>query len=307
MTPSLSAIRSANLSKLPTRYTPVGVFVGGTSGIGQAMAEAFVQMTKGKATVVLVGRNKTAAESIIANLSNSADSEESKFEFVQCDVTLMRNVAAASKEILSKHSRINYLVLTPGFISMKGFDPTDEGIDRKLACHYYGRWKFISELLPALKSAKTEGQDAKVFSVMAASRGGAINLDDLGLKKTYSVTTSALTAPTYNDLMMEAYAEQNPDITFTHAYPGPVATNFAAASESRTMRTFAPLVKALYRPFAVSPAASAAYMWRGILEHTDGAFRIGSRGENLEKMNYFGDEEQRKALWEHTMEATKVA
>lgn len=201
MASPLSAIRSANVSKLPTNYTPVGVFVGGTSGIGQAMAEAFAQMIKGKATIVLVGRNKTAADTIIANLPK--DATESTFEFVQCDVTLMRNVAAASKEILAKHPRINYLVLTPGFISMKGFDPSEEGIDRKLACHYYGRWKFINDLLPALRSAEAEGQDARVLSVMAASKGGAIDLEDLGLKKTYSVNNAALAAPTYNDLMME--------------------------------------------------------------------------------------------------------
>jgi hypothetical protein len=88
-------------------------------------------------------------------------------------------------------------------MTMKGRDETEEGIDKKLAVHYYARWKFISDLLPALKNAKESGEDAKVISVLAAGKGGEIDLEDLGLKKTFSLTKAGLQAPTYNDLMVE--------------------------------------------------------------------------------------------------------
>ncbi|KAJ6467045.1 hypothetical protein DFH09DRAFT_929905, partial [Mycena vulgaris] len=42
-------------------YIPVAIFVGGKSGIGQGMAEAFARHTKGNAHIVLVGRNRAAA------------------------------------------------------------------------------------------------------------------------------------------------------------------------------------------------------------------------------------------------------
>lgn len=41
------------------------------------------------------------------------------------------------------------------------------------------------------------------MSVLAAGTGGEIDLDDLGLKKHYSVLNAGLAVPTYNDLMLE--------------------------------------------------------------------------------------------------------
>jgi hypothetical protein len=37
-----------------------------------------------------------------------------------------------------------------------------------------------------------------------------------------------------------------------------------------------------------------------------GAFRRGDRGDDIGKTKYYGSEEARKRLWEHTVEAVKV-
>jgi NAD(P)-dependent dehydrogenase (short-subunit alcohol dehydrogenase family) len=320
---SLTALRALNVPLAPT-YAPVGVFVGGTSGIGQAMAESFARMTDGKATIVIVGRNKTAAESIISTLPRATDST---YEFVSCDATLMRNVVAASQDIISRHPKVNFLVMSPGFFSMKGFNPTDEGIDRKLAVNYYARWKFIDQFLPALKKAKDDGEDAKVFSVFGAGRGGPIDVNDLGLKKSYSLINASRTGPTYNDLMVEVssstrsglgslradqlllqeYARRNPELTFTHGFPGAVLTNFAASAESGPVRVLAPLRNLLLKPFASSPAECAEHMWQAVFNHTTGAFRTGSKGENIGKERYFGTDDQQQKLWEHSVSETNVS
>jgi hypothetical protein len=115
----------------------------------------------------------------------------------------MKNVGATSNELLARLPKLNYLVLSPGIMVFRGRDETEEGIDRKLAVHYYARWKFINDLLPLLRKGKDAGQDAKVFSVLAAGKGGGIDMDDLGLKKHFSLLNAALATPTYNDLMME--------------------------------------------------------------------------------------------------------
>jgi len=44
--PSLKDVQTTNAQFSPT-YRPVAMFVGGTSGIGQAMAEKFAHHTKG--------------------------------------------------------------------------------------------------------------------------------------------------------------------------------------------------------------------------------------------------------------------
>jgi NAD(P)-dependent dehydrogenase (short-subunit alcohol dehydrogenase family) len=200
---SLSAIRASNAAFSPS-YIPVALFVGGTSGIGQGTVEAFARHIKGNAHIVIIGRNRAAAESIISQFPKpTPDSNNVTHEFVQCDVTLMKNVQSVTKEFLTRYPKINFLVMSPGVMTMKGLDETEEGIDKKMAVHYYARWKFIDRLLPALHAAKKAGEDAKVLSILAAGKGGEIDLDDLGLKKTITPLRASLQAPTYNDLMLK--------------------------------------------------------------------------------------------------------
>jgi hypothetical protein len=58
-------------------------------------------------------------------------------------------------------------------------------------------------LMPLIQKAKNAGEDGKVMSVLGAGYGGAIDLNDLGLKKKYSVTAAGLQGPSYNDCMIE--------------------------------------------------------------------------------------------------------
>ena len=200
---SLATIRASNASHvLPQK--PVAIFVGGTSGIGRGMAETFARYTKGNAHIVLIGRNRDAAESILASFPKSnAPADNFTHEFIQCDVTLMKNVDSVTKQLLQRYPTINFLVMSPGFFSMKDRDETPEGIDKKLAAHYYARWKFTRDLLPSLQRAKDAGQESKVVSVLGAGKGTAIDTDDLGLKTGFSVAAAGGAAPTYNDLMVE--------------------------------------------------------------------------------------------------------
>jgi NAD(P)-dependent dehydrogenase (short-subunit alcohol dehydrogenase family) len=203
--PSLSAVRAANARFTPS-YIPHALFVGGTSGIGQAMAEAFARHTKGNAHIILCGRNRAAAEAIIKTFPKPTVPEGAEtpvHEFLYCDATLMKNVQVTTTDLLSRLPKLNFLVLSSGYFTFRGREETEEGIDRKMALHYYARWKFTNDLMPLLRNAKDAGQDAKVFSVMAAGKGGEIDLDDLGLKKDFSLAKCGLTTPTYNDLMVE--------------------------------------------------------------------------------------------------------
>jgi NAD(P)-dependent dehydrogenase (short-subunit alcohol dehydrogenase family) len=179
-----------------------GVFVGGTSGIGQGLAEAFARQTQGNANIIIVGRNKAAAEAVIAKFPKPSD-PSARHEFVSCDASLMKNIRATSKELLTKNPTINYLVMSPGILSTAGRTETEEGIDKKLAVHYYARFVFTNELLCGLKEAKEKNEEAKVLSVLAAGRGGKLDLEDLGLKRTFSIPKAASQAPTYNDVIFD--------------------------------------------------------------------------------------------------------
>jgi NAD(P)-dependent dehydrogenase (short-subunit alcohol dehydrogenase family) len=132
---------------------------------------------------------------------------EARFDFVQCDVSLMANVRVACAAIRAKVDRVHFLVITAGYNSMVRVAQTSEGLDLHLAIRYflfilyciitlvelnirifsyYQRYVFIQELLPLIKTAAETGQHAGVMSVLGAGRGNParpINLDDLGNTK----------------------------------------------------------------------------------------------------------------------------
>jgi len=58
--------------------------------------------------------------------------------------------------ILSRHSKLNYLVVSTGVLTMSGRDQTTEGIEKKLALNYYSPWKFIHDLALALEKGEKE-------------------------------------------------------------------------------------------------------------------------------------------------------
>lgn len=302
--PSLSTLRASNAAFSPS-YTPVALFVGGTSGIGQGVAEAFARHLKGNAHIIIIGRNRAAAEKIISRFPKPTSESKLTHEFVHCDVTLMKNVHAVTEELLTRVPKINFLVMSPGYMTTKGRDESEEGIDKKLAVHYYARWKFISDLLPALNKAKELGEDSKVLSVLAAGTG-EIDLDDLGLKKNFSLARAAAQAPAYNDLMMQEFAARNPDMAFVHSWPGVVRTGLLSSSSSPIIRLTSSITMALAYPFSFSYQESGEYMLYGLLNSTKGAFQVGSKGEIHEMKASLGSEEARKRLWEHTVKTTQV-
>jgi NAD(P)-dependent dehydrogenase (short-subunit alcohol dehydrogenase family) len=154
----------------------------------------------GNAHIIICGRNRKAADEIIATFPKTSNS---LYEFIECDASLMKNVVTSANEVKSKISTLNYLVLSQGIFTFQGRTETSEGIDVKMALHFYSRWKFVDELLPLLQKAAEQGQEARVMSVLAPGNGGKVNVDDLGLKKTYSVAAAGLQVPTYNDLFVQ--------------------------------------------------------------------------------------------------------
>ncbi|KAJ7728886.1 NAD(P)-binding protein [Mycena metata] len=302
--PSLSTVRSSNAAFAPA-YTPVAIFVGGTSGIGQGMAEAFARHTKGNAHIVLVGRNRAAAEAILASFPKPTLPGASH-EFVECDITLMKNVHRVAGELTARIPKINFLVLTPGVLTLKGRNETEEGIDRKLAVHYYGRWRFIKDLLPAVENAKKAGEDAKIMSVLAAGKGGAIDLEDLGLKKSFSLPNAAAAAPTYNDIMVNDFAARYPGLSFVHSYPGVVRSGMLKSSDSAFLRLSNPLMT-LLTPFSYSVEASGEHQLYALLKVGPGATRTTDNGAEIGLTEgYHGSPEAMARLWKHTEDETSV-
>jgi len=294
--PSLSAVKAANAS-IKFSYLPVALFVGGTSGVGQTTAEAFAQATDGNAHIMICGRNRSAAETIIATFPKPSHLD-AKHEFIPCDVTSMKDVQRVTTSLRSSLPRLNFLSLSPGIMNQKGRDETEEGIDKKMALHYYGRWKFTYDLLPLLQKAKDAGEHASVMTVLGPG-GKKIELDNLGLKNSFSFVKAGWTCCAYNDLMVKSFAEQNPGIAFTHVAPGAVWTGLMELPHS--IRFLTPVVKGIFHPVLTSLPDCGQFMLHALLNDKGGAYRKGAKADEMGDKNYYGTEETKKAVWDHTL------
>ena len=114
----------------------------------------------------------------------------------------MAQVREVTAKLSSELEKVNYIVATTGFLTLKGRDETSEGLDKKLGCNFYARFRFIYDLMPLIEKAANNGEETRVLSVLSAGHGQSVELDDLGLAKRYSLSKAGGHAVTYNDAMI---------------------------------------------------------------------------------------------------------
>ncbi|KAJ4482593.1 NAD(P)-binding protein [Lentinula aciculospora] len=294
---------------------PVAIFVGGTSGIGRGMAEAFAHHMNGNARIIIIGRNQAAATEIIRSFpkptkrtepntdSSPSDNPEAIHEFISADFSSISDVHETAKVLLDRLQRVDYLVLTQGVLLFAGRKETKEGLDEKMALSYYSRWTITRDLLPLLRKSENHG-GARVYSVLSAGRGdlGSMDVDDLDLKKHYTIEKCRLAVSTYNDLSMQKFAKEDPQISFSHAYPGLVRS--AMITSSRWWLTTAYY---LFYPFFVyfsqTPEAAGKIHISACMASPPGFNSYGEMGESLKYTP--ADEEMVEYVWKHTLEVTE--
>jgi NAD(P)-dependent dehydrogenase (short-subunit alcohol dehydrogenase family) len=202
------------------------IVVGGTSGIGMGIA---LRLAEAGAAVTIVGRDRTRAVQIVEQMKSAApDGSAAVHSFKQCNCFLLSNVASCAAELTAESGskKLDFLVLTQGMATTQGHTPTAEGLDEKLALHYYSRVAFAKALAPLLESATPGG---RVLSVLSAGVHGTYGgwRDDTAISAAnYSLKNAADGAGFYNDLAVDSLSREHPTLSFTHAAPGFVNTNW---------------------------------------------------------------------------------
>lgn len=114
---SLDVVRASNRSLKTAIPGITALFVGGTTGMGQSTLRHLAQNSE-KPNAYIIGRSEAKARPFLAELRNT--NHQGTFNFVEADVSLIRNVDKACDEIKKKETKLNVLFMTVGGIHLLG-------------------------------------------------------------------------------------------------------------------------------------------------------------------------------------------
>lgn len=214
---ALEQIRSSN-SKIATTLPPglVAVFAGATSGIGETSLKQFVKNAV-RPKVYFIGRSMESGRRITEELKTL--NSEGEYIFKSVDVSLLRSVDDACREIKNKESAINLLFLSTGTM-LSGKD-TEEGLLYPVAVSYYARIRFIMNLLPLLQNGTGL---RRVVTVLAGTKEGTIDANNLQGRGSSMLALQGQFSSMIT-FALEAIAKKAPNVSFVHTFPGFVKTN----------------------------------------------------------------------------------
>ena len=147
--------------------------------------------------------------------------------YIKKDIHLLSSIDELCAELMRLEPKIHCLFLTAGYMTLRGRTETVEGLDRKMAVNYYSRMRCITQLLPPIRAAAEAHELSRVISVLAAGSEGDVRMDDLELKHNFTLFACLAHCVVMTDFAIEELARREPNIAFSHSYPGTVKTGIA--------------------------------------------------------------------------------
>lgn len=178
-----------------------------------------------------------------------------------------------------------------GMGTAQGRTETADGIDAKLALHYYSRVALIQKLVDIMP------EGSRVMTVLSGGVHKPYVNDDMELKNNYTLGNAANAAGFYNDLAMAKLAQLHPKLSFIHAAPGAVNTNWGSEMPwylKGPIRTF--------QVFFRSIGDCGEYMSYGLLAPQYAAgLHIMTPDADAAKTTNQHTEENINKVWQHTL------
>lgn len=110
------------------------LIIGGTDGIGRALAQALAKQHK----VLIVGRNQIKGQSFLDEFGKNA-------HFIQSDISLMENVQKVSDKVKQSVQDLDFIIHTADILRTARVN-TAEGLETSIAINFYSR-VLLNELL----------------------------------------------------------------------------------------------------------------------------------------------------------------
>jgi retinol dehydrogenase 12 len=272
---------------------------GGTDGIGKEIARGLaVRGTR----LIIVGRS--AEKGARAERELRASSGNCDVEFVQADLSLVREARRLGDEVARRWTSIDYLVLSAGIVRGRRW-VTSEGIESNFATNYLSRFALTVRLLPALRVAGRPGKAARIVVIAHPGFDGTIHYDDINLTTSFSTIRAFKQFHYANDVFAAELARRlvvpsaRPSVTISCLHPGPTKTNIDKEMPLWMKLVVRLLVHPLLSHAPSVPAAAALKLLladefegeSGVLFSLVGKLRRVTVSRNLQ------DPEQGERLW----------
>ncbi|HEY6258143.1 MAG TPA: SDR family NAD(P)-dependent oxidoreductase [Xanthobacteraceae bacterium] len=195
---------------------------GGTDGIGKEVARGLAQRG---ARLIIVGRD--AEKGARAERDIRASTKNSDVDFVQADLSLVREARRIGDEVARRWSTIHYLVHSAGIVRGRRV-LTAEGFESNFATNYLSRFALTVRLLPSLRAAGHRGKSARIVVVAAPGSNGTIHYDDVNLTKNFSTVRALMQYQHANDVFVVELARrlavsgERPSVAISCLHPGVV-------------------------------------------------------------------------------------
>ncbi|KAL5333304.1 hypothetical protein BJX70DRAFT_406323 [Aspergillus crustosus] len=219
--PTLHQTHLSNTLLKTTHPNLTAIFIGGTSGIGEATAKALARSIPSP-TIYIVGRNQQAGSRILSELRDIQPDGE--YSFIGADLTLLKNVERTCEEIKKRRGgrAVDLLFLSTGGLATRR-DDTTEGLESNHVLRYYARTLIITSLIPLLSLSTSP----HIINILAGGKEipyTDLDLTNLDLAHSFSFTRAGYYATTMLSLAQEYLSQQYPGISFAHVFPGFVPT-----------------------------------------------------------------------------------
>lgn len=218
---SLKTVEESNARIATLPHNLVVVFLGATAGIGQAALKQLARHATAP-RIYTVARPGAihAHEELLTSLREATPS--ATFNVITADVSLISEIDKVARIIKEKESKLDILMVSPGFMPFGPREETAEGLDPSMTTRYYSRQRALEQLLPLLDAAPSP----RVVSVLAGGMERALIEDDLDLKdpKNWGTWNVNYHVATMTTLGLEHVAADNPQLTAVHWLPGAVMT-----------------------------------------------------------------------------------
>jgi retinol dehydrogenase-14 len=273
---------------------------GGTDGIGREIARALVQRG---ACVIIVGRDAkkgAQAEQQLRALSNNKD-----VEFVQADLSLMRQARRLGDQVANRWPALHYLVHSAGIVRGRRV-MTGDGIESNFATNYLSRFVLTARLLSSLRAAGQPGKAARIVVVAAPGSNGLVHYEDVNLTRNFSTIRALKQYQHANDVFVVELARrlmvpgERPTVTVSCLHPGVVTGTNIRKEFPLWMKVMVRLVAdpLLSHPPHVPAAVALKLLLADELEGETGAlFSIITKFKRLIPSRSLQDPEEGRRLW----------